>query len=198
LEQRTCSNTEDEKTIRVKQHAKLELSKRSTDMAIEHSIRRDLRREVTYMDSSSGWATTSITFRVLLSPRRGGMNCGLRGTQDGAAEEKILPREIAHRSTAPAARTIQIHAMGRKQDLGEGGREDERRRDEKKTGVLTARRGGVAQGGEGGDGSRSQIRRARGNAVAGQRRRRKWSWAWFGIGPWAVGNKGLYGLGECM
>lgn len=77
------------------------------------------------MDSSSGWATTSITVRVLLSPRRGSMNCGLRGTQDGVAEERILPREIAHRSTAPAARTIQIHAMGRKQDL-EGGREDER------------------------------------------------------------------------
>jgi hypothetical protein len=63
------------------------------------------------MDSSSGWATTSSTFRLLLSPLRGGMNCGVEGTQDGAAEERTRPKEIAHRSTAPAARTIQIHAM---------------------------------------------------------------------------------------
>ena len=63
------------------------------------------------MDSSSGWATTSSTLRLLLPPRRGGMKCGFGGTQVGAGKERILPREIAQRSTAPAAKTVQIHPI---------------------------------------------------------------------------------------
>jgi hypothetical protein len=63
------------------------------------------------MDSSSGWATTSSTFRLLLSPGRRGRKCGLGGRQDGAGEDRIRPSESAHRSTAPAAARIQIHAM---------------------------------------------------------------------------------------
>lgn len=62
------------------------------------------------MDSSSGWAMTSSTFRLLLSPRSGDRKCGLGGRQD-AGEDRIRPREIAHRSTAPAAGSIQIHDM---------------------------------------------------------------------------------------
>jgi hypothetical protein len=63
------------------------------------------------MDSSSGWASTSSTFLTLLSPRRGGGNRGLGGRLYGAGEERIRPRETAQRRTAPAAGTIQIHAM---------------------------------------------------------------------------------------
>jgi hypothetical protein len=65
----------------------------------------------TYMDSSSGWASTRSTFLLLLSPRRGGMKRGLGGRQYGAGEERIRPRETAQSRTAPAAGTIQIQAM---------------------------------------------------------------------------------------
>jgi len=39
------------------------------------------------------------------------MKCGLGGTQVGAGKERILPREIAQRSTDPAAKTSQIHPI---------------------------------------------------------------------------------------
>jgi hypothetical protein len=78
---------------------------------------------VTYMDSSSGWATTSSTFRLLLSPCRGGRP----DDDDDAGEESIRPRETAHRSTAPAAASIQIQAMdsaaGRRCSTGRPGRD---------------------------------------------------------------------------
>lgn len=39
------------------------------------------------------------------------MKCGLAGTQVGAGKDRIRPREIAQRSTAPAAKTVQIHPI---------------------------------------------------------------------------------------
>jgi hypothetical protein len=65
------------------------------------------------MDSSSGCASTRSTFLVLLSPWRGGGKRELGGRMYDAEEESIRPRETAHRRTAPAAGTIQIHAMSK-------------------------------------------------------------------------------------
>jgi hypothetical protein len=63
------------------------------------------------MDSSSGWARTRRTFRLILSPRGGERKVELAGRHAGEEEESTRPRETAHRSTAPAAMSIQIHAI---------------------------------------------------------------------------------------
>ncbi|KAF0891140.1 hypothetical protein E2562_005209 [Oryza meyeriana var. granulata] len=70
-----------------------------------------MRKRKQYMDSSSGWARTRRTSRLILSPRRGERKVELAGRHDGEGEESTRPRETAHKSTAPAAMSIQIHAM---------------------------------------------------------------------------------------
>ena len=115
------------------------------------------------MDSSSGWATTSSTFPLLLSPRRGGMKCGLAGTQVGAGKDRIRPREIAQRSTDPAAKTSQIHP------IRSGGRRSYRywsllRGSEMTSGFSGRRRGEIDHG----SGGLSEAREDVGLAGAGE------------------------------